>query len=110
MPHYIPDRGDVVDVNFDPTKGKEQAHDRPALVLSIERFNDHTGLALLAPISSVVRGNAFEVPINAGSTKGVILTHQIRMIDYAERYCTFRDKANLKTVNEALAKVRAIIT
>ncbi len=107
--HYIPERGDIVDVNFDPTKGKEQAHDRPALVLSVERFNQHTGLALLAPISSSIRGHGFEVSINSGNTKGVVLTHQIRMIDYSERYCTLRGQADVKTVKEALAKVQVIV-
>ncbi len=107
--HYIPERGDIVDVNFDPTRGKEQAHDRPALVLSVERFNQHTGLALLAPISSTIRGHGFEVPVNSGNTKGVVLTHQIRMIDYSERYCTLRGQADVMTVKEALTKVRAIV-
>jgi len=106
---YIPERGDIVDVNFDPTRGKEQAHDRPALVLSVKRFNKHTGLALLAPVTSTIRGHGFEVPVNSGNTKGVVLTHQMRMIDYSERYCTLRGQANAATVKEALSKVRAIV-
>ncbi len=31
---YVPDRGDVVWIYFNPTKGHEQAGHRPALVLS----------------------------------------------------------------------------
>lgn len=106
---YVPDRGDIVDVNFDPTRGREQAHDRPALVLTKQNFNRQTGLVLLAPISTAIHGNLFEVAFNATSTKGVVLIHQIRMIDYKARVCTRRDTMPAKPLAEALGKAGALI-
>ncbi|MGA1622786.1 MAG: type II toxin-antitoxin system PemK/MazF family toxin, partial [Synechocystis sp.] len=43
---YIPDRGDIVYLNFDPTKGHEQRGYRPALVLSPRSYNLKSTLAL----------------------------------------------------------------
>ena len=110
MADYVPDRGDIVDINFDPTKGKEQAHERPALVLTPKKFNEYSGLALLAPITSSIRGNLFEVPFNTPDTKGVVLTHQVRMIDYKARKCTRRDTIPALVLKEALGKVRALVS
>ena len=44
---YIPERGDLVWCDFDPTLGHEQARQRPALVLSPKLFNQKVGLALV---------------------------------------------------------------
>ena len=53
---YVPERGDIVFTNFDPSAGHEQAMKRPALVLSPGVFNAKVGLTLVAPITSRVRG------------------------------------------------------
>ena len=41
---YIPKQGDIVYLDFDPTIGHEQAGHRPAVVLSHDVFNEHTGM------------------------------------------------------------------
>ena len=43
---YVPGRGDVVWLAFDPQAGHEQAGRRPALVVSPAAYNAKTGLAL----------------------------------------------------------------
>ena len=58
---YIPDRGDVIWLDFDPTKGSEIQKTRPALVLSPKPFNTKIKLALVAPITTTIRGHGFEV-------------------------------------------------
>ena len=40
---YVPDMGDLIWVDFDPTKGSEQAGHRPAVVLSPFMYNNKTG-------------------------------------------------------------------
>ena len=60
---YIPDRGDIVWINFNPQKGREQASKRPAIVLSPKAYNQKTSLALMCPITSHVKGYPFEVVI-----------------------------------------------
>jgi hypothetical protein len=60
---YTPKRGDLVWTDFDPSAGYEQAHKRPAIVLSPEAFNGKLKLALVAPITSRVKGHGFEVAL-----------------------------------------------
>jgi mRNA interferase MazF len=48
---YVPDRGDIVKFDFDPTLGREKAGYCPALVITEKRFNKATGLALVCPIT-----------------------------------------------------------
>src|SRR5947209_7113423 len=58
---YIPERGDVVWLDFNPQAGREQAGRRPAVVLSPREYNKRSGLALLCPITSRVKNYPFEV-------------------------------------------------
>lgn len=107
---YIPERGDIVMTDFDPSAGHEQAHKRPALVLSPKPFNEQIKLALVAPITSRVRGHGFEVELNEGlNTNGVILCQQVKTIDYEFRGIKFIEKVSNLTVTEALKRVRALV-
>lgn len=107
---YIPSRGDIIFTDFDPAAGKEQNLDRPALVLSPEPFNKQIELAMVAPITSRVRGHGFEVELEGTKTEGAILCHQARVIDYEERGCRFIEKAPERIVQDALSKVRLLVT
>ena len=106
---YIPKRGDIVWTNFDPAAGHEQMGKRPALILSPESFNKKIFLAMAAPITSRVRGHGFEVPLNGKQIKGVVLSQQVKMIDFVERGLQFVEKAPEDVVGEVLARVRAIV-
>jgi mRNA interferase MazF len=55
---YLPERGDIVWLQFDPQLGHEQAGRRPALIVSPQSYNSKVGLALLCPITSTVKYNA----------------------------------------------------
>ena len=107
---YIPKRGDVVWTNFDPAAGHEQKGKRPALVLSPSPFNKQVMLAMVAPITSRVRGHGFEVPLNGKKIEGVVLCQQVKMIDFTERGVQFTEKAPETVTKDALAKVRAIVS
>lgn len=106
---YTPKRGDIVWVDFDPSAGHEQAHHRPALVLSPEPFNKQIKLALVAPITSRVRGHGFEVAVDTDKTNGVVLCQQVKTIDYAARGIKFIEKAPVAVLNEVLAKVQVLV-
>ncbi len=106
---YIPNRGDIIWTDFDPSAGHEQAHKRPAIVLSPEPFNRKIGLALVAPITSRVRGHGFEVLLEKSKTEGVVLCQQVKTIDYGYRGSEFIEKAPTPVVNEVLAKVRVLV-
>lgn len=52
-----PSRGDIWMVNFDPTKGREQAGNRPALIVSINPFNHGPAdLVIVLPLTSQAKG------------------------------------------------------
>lgn len=111
MVTYIPKRGHIVWTNFDPAAGHEQKGKRPALILSPASFNKVFGLALAAPITSRVRGHAFETQLNDPEIKikGVVLCQQIKMIDFRERGLKLAAKAPGDVLNEVLGKTRTIL-
>ncbi len=106
---YVPGRGDIIFTNFDPSAGHEQAGQRPALVLTLKVFNNATGLALVAPITSTVRGNGMEVALDTGNTKGVVLCQQIKMIDFDNRNTPFTEKAPDDVIKAVLLKTRVLL-
>jgi mRNA interferase MazF len=95
---YIPERGDLVWVTFDPQAGHEQAGHRPAIVLSPKAYNGKVGLALMCPVTSQVKGYPFEVALPAGlPVQGVILSDQVKSLDWrarkAEKAASLSDEA-----------------
>jgi len=88
-PQYVPDTAHIIQVNFDPRTGHEQAGWRPALVLSPATYN-RIGLAIVVPITKQVKGYPFEVPLPAGlATTGVILSDAVRSVDWRARRARF---------------------
>lgn len=102
MTPYVPDRGDVVWLDFDPQLGHEQAGKRPAVVFSPIDYNKKIGLALFFPITSQVKGYPFEVRVQLSKIDGVILSDQIKNLDWRARRVKFIEKAP----EEILAEVR----
>lgn len=107
---YVPDRGDVVWLNFTPQAGHEQAGHRPALVLSPASYNGKTGLMLCCPITSQVKGYPFEVPLDpAAGLQGVILSDQVKSLDWRARRATRKGAASKAVMEQTLARVRALL-
>ena len=93
---YVPDRGDVIWLEFDPQAGHEQAGKRPAFVLSPKAYNERTGLMLCCPITSKIKGYTFEVLLPEGlEITGAILTDQIRNLDFQARNARFIERVPL---------------
>ena len=61
MVRYIPKRGDIVWLEFNPRIWHEQSGVRPALIISGEIYSKKTGLCLAMPITSKIKGYPFEV-------------------------------------------------
>ena len=107
---YTPDRGDLVWINLNPQKGREQANRRPAIVLSPMIYNKKSQLALMCPITSKVKGYPFEVVVRNKKIKGVILTDQIRSLDWKTREVSFIEKAGSQTLFETQEKILTLLT
>ena len=90
---YIPDRGDIIWLDFEPSVGKEITKRRPAYVVSRKAFNEHTGFALVAPITSTVRNVRLEVVLEGTETEGAILSYQMKSFDFAQSQATLIEKA-----------------
>jgi mRNA interferase MazF len=83
---YVPDVGDLIWTDFDPTLGREQSGRRPALVVSPAAFTESTGLAVVCPITSKVRPLPTSVVLPAGlPVGGEILISHFRSIDTQAR-------------------------
>jgi mRNA interferase MazF len=87
---YIPDAGDIDWLEFDPHAGREQARHRPALVLSPDAYNDKVSIAACCPLSTNVKGYPFEVEVETDKTKSVVLSDQVKSIDWREHKAKFK--------------------
>lgn len=107
---YIPERGDLVWLSFDPQAGREQAGRRPALVLSPALYNERAGLAFVCPITSRVKGYPFEVVLPEGlPVSGAILVDHLKSADWMARRAELAGKAPLPIVAETIRKLRPLL-
>lgn len=110
MSQYIPERGDIIKLNFDPTLGREQAGYRPALIVTTREFNQATRLALACPITSKVKGFNLEVVLPDGLiTGGAVFVFQVKTIDWVERQVKYIESLPDETIEEVISKLQVMI-
>lgn len=110
MSRYIPKKGDLITVSFDPQTGREQKGRRPALVVSNDLFNRHTGLAIICPITNTDRGFPFHLAVpSASSPTGFVMVEQVKSVDYAMRGAKFVERAPREFVEDVLNLIDACI-
>ncbi len=107
---YIPDTGDIVWLNFNPQTGHEQSGRRPAVVISPKIYNEKSKLALFLPITNQEKGYPFEVKIPSGlKVQGVILSDQIKSLDWKRREVQFACKSPKDVLKKALDKITVLL-
>lgn len=107
---YVPDRGDVVWLNFNPQTGHEQAGRRPGVVLSPKAYNQKVGLAIFCPITNQIKGYPFEVGLPEEiDVTGVILSDQVKSLDWRARRAEYLASLPKSIVNEVLQKLRTLL-
>lgn len=106
---YIPERGDIVWLDFDPQAGNEIKKTRPALIVSPKSYNKVTRLALVMPITSKVKNTPFVVPIKEKRVDGLILTDQLRSLDWHKRNAKKIATAPESVVKAAIEQVQVIL-
>jgi len=107
---YIPERGDIVWLNFNPQSGHEQKGKRPAVVISPKEYNEKTGLGLFCPITSKIKNYPFEVRIENKKINGVVLSDQIKSLDWETRKIEFIIKASKDKVDEIIDKFGVLLS
>lgn len=107
---YCPQRGDVVWLTLWPQTGHQQSGRRPVLVLSPERYNARVGLALVCPITSVVKGYPFEVALPSDEAiTGVVLADQIKSVDWRARAAEWAMTITPNVMEDVLGRIRTLI-
>ena len=107
---YVPKRGDVVWLRFNPQAGHEQAGRRPAVALSPESYNQRTSLALFCPVTGQVKGYPFETGLPDGlPVKGVVLCDQIKSLDWTARGAEFICELPEEALDEVMGKALALL-
>ena len=110
MPRYVPKKGDFITLSFDPQAGHEQKGRRPALVVSNDLFNRHTGLAIVCPITNTDRAFPFHLAVPPESTlTGFVMVEQVKSIDYVTRGARFVKPAPSEFVENVLDLIDACI-
>jgi mRNA interferase ChpB len=106
------ERGDIYNVNLDPTQGREQKGQRFVLIISPRDFNNTFGTPLVCPITmggDTARNHGFTVQLTKTKTQGFVLCNQPRIIDMKARAGRFVEKVPQDIIDEVLAKVSTLI-
>ena len=102
---YIPERRDVIWLDFEPVKGREIGKYRPALVLSSREYNAKTDLLICCPVSTSIRGAITEVPVSGLEQPSVIAANLVQTLAWKERKARKIHKASLDEFRETLTKL-----
>ena len=110
MPDYVPRKGELIALTFDPQSGHEQRGRRPALVVSNDLFNKHTGLCIACPITNTARDYPFHVAVAEGDgVTGFVMVEQVKSIDFRSRKAKRIGRASPETLEEVLSILDACI-
>lgn len=107
---YIPERGDIVWLDFEPTKGKEIGKYRPALVYSSKKYNQATALMICSPISTRIRNTPSEVKIEDLDKPSVVVTNIVLTMSWKERNIKYETRVSQEFYDEVLTKLLPLIT
>lgn len=111
MKRIPPDQGDVVWINLNPTKGHEQKGHRPVLVLTPKEYNVKSGLMIISPITTLQKGYPFEVKVKSykKKIKGVILSDQLRTLDWNARNIKKIDHISKDSLDKVLENIKLLL-
>ncbi|MAB35507.1 MULTISPECIES: type II toxin-antitoxin system PemK/MazF family toxin [Thalassospira] len=106
---YVPERNDIIWLDFEPTKGKEIGKYRPALVLSSRQYNQQTGLMICCPVSTSIRGAVTEVPVDNLDKPSVVAASLIQTLSWKDRKAKFIAQAKPEVMEQVLIRIIPLI-
>jgi len=106
---YVPEAGDIVMLDFDPQVGREQAKRRPALVLTDQRYNRASGLAVVCPLTSKRKSYPFALPITIDEVDGAVLMDQLKSLDWSGRNAKFHSRAEPALVSKVRQYIAVLL-
>lgn len=111
----IPERGDILHLNFDPASGKEMLGPHFCLVFSPKAFNARFRLVMVCPISGgaaeAARNNGFLVSLMGYGlrTDGNVHTHQLKTLDWTARKASFVEKVPAALIQEVIDRLLSVL-
>ena len=107
------ERGDIFDVDFEPTKGREQRGRRPVIVVTTKEFNRHNA-PIVCPItgggeSSRLKGFTVSLSGTGMKSDGVVLCNQPRTLDISARRGKRIERAPDGIIDDVLAALQDIL-
>ena len=109
MVNKTPDQGDVVWLSLNPAKGHEQSGRRPVIVLTKKEYNRATGCFLMCPLTTRKKGYMTEVLCEINNKTAVILSDQIRCVDFTLRKAEYITNVSTEILSEVKAKIHTLI-
>ncbi|HVT87783.1 MAG TPA: type II toxin-antitoxin system PemK/MazF family toxin [Tepidisphaeraceae bacterium] len=108
---YHPERGDLIELNFQPAAGREIDKRRPAIVLSPRQYNRKSGLCVAIPVSTDLTPGPLWIKMPDGylSKPSLILCDYIKSFDYRERSATFIKRISNELVEQIVGNLLDII-
>lgn len=108
---YVPKKGDIIWLDFDPSGGHEVIKRRPAFVISREIFNVKVNMAIVAPITSKIHHVPLECILPKGlKTAGSVLVYQMKSLDIFHRKAVFIEKAPSSIIEKVTQLAQLIVT
>lgn len=106
----VPERGDLVWIDFSPQAGSEHRGRRPALVISPKEYHHKTPLTVVCPIASKIKDYPFEVVLPEGlPVQGAILADQVRSLDRNVRKMQTAGHVPPSVIEEVQLKLAALL-
>jgi mRNA interferase MazF len=106
---YVPAAGEVVWMDFDPRRGREQAKRRPALVLTERSYNRASGLVIVCPLTSRRKKYPFALPTVLDEVEGAVLVDHLKSMDWAARRASFHSKADSQLVQRVRGYIAVLL-
>ena len=108
---YHPERGDLIEMSFQPAAGREIDKRRPAVVLSPMAYNRRTGLCLAVPTSTDLTPGPLWVSMPPGylPRPSLILCDFVKSFDYRERGATFHARLPAALVEQVVGNLLDVL-
>ena len=106
---YIPEKGDIVWLSFDPTRGHEQKGKRPGLVISSKLFNQKSGLCYVCPITNTRKEYVYRIEITEPLVRGFAMVDQLKSVDWKERKPEYICSVTKSVLDDVVCFVKTVI-
>ena len=73
------------------------------------KYNSKSNLIIACPITSKIKGYPFEVPVRGEKIQGVVLSDQVKSLDWKTRSAALIEKGSKDTLNAVQQKLFLLI-